>query len=230
VNKRTHLNWIIDAALFISGLLVLLTGIYFLLIPSGGYQGGRNPMYGVIILFERHTWRDVHQWSGLAMIALSAIHVVLHWEWFKAMTKCTAKAVLGKRALSPKAWANLIVIVLIGLSFLLAAVSGLPFLSLSGENLHTGTNMRLQTNQAALSATTTFDVLTNWEAIHTWASIAMIVFAVIHLIIHWPWVTRMTARLFGLTLHRQTAAGTLSRAERAGAGSCQASHVIAEAD
>lgn len=218
MNQRIRLNWITNTGLLVSGLLALLSGIYFLLIPSGGYQGGRNPMYGVTILFERHSWRELHQWSGLAMIALSAIHIVLHWEWFKAMIKCTVKVLLGRRTLSPKAWVNLSIIVLVGFSFLIAAVSGLPFLNLSGEPIHTGGNMRLQANRATLSEITTLNALKTWEAIHTWASIAMVAFTTLHLVIHWSWVTRTTARL----LRRQSTAGESPQTEKSWIEDCQA--------
>ncbi len=53
VSKQTRNNWLIDAAVFIGAVVAAITGIYFLFLPSGGYQGGRNPMYGVTILFER---------------------------------------------------------------------------------------------------------------------------------------------------------------------------------
>ena len=56
LSAKTKKNWLIDAALALGGVIAALSGIYFLFLPSGGYKGGRNPMYGVTILFERHTW------------------------------------------------------------------------------------------------------------------------------------------------------------------------------
>jgi hypothetical protein len=47
VSKQTQKNWWIDAALFISALIAAFSGIYFLLLPTGGYQGGRNPLYEI---------------------------------------------------------------------------------------------------------------------------------------------------------------------------------------
>lgn len=61
-------KWLLDATIFLSGLVAALSGIYFLLIPSGGYQGGRNPMYGVTILFSRHTWDGLHTWGGVVVV------------------------------------------------------------------------------------------------------------------------------------------------------------------
>jgi len=46
-------NWWLDLSLFLGGLLATLSGIYFLVLPTGGYQGGRNPYYGIQVLFNR---------------------------------------------------------------------------------------------------------------------------------------------------------------------------------
>ncbi|MGD8904110.1 MAG: hypothetical protein PVI67_11135, partial [Anaerolineae bacterium] len=63
MSMQTRANWLIDVAVFIGGILAGLSGVYFLYLPSGGYQGGRNPMYGITIFFERHTWSDLHVWG-----------------------------------------------------------------------------------------------------------------------------------------------------------------------
>jgi hypothetical protein len=88
ISKQTRNNWLIDAAVFVGGLVAAITGIYFLFLPSGGYQGGRNPMYGVTILFGRQTWDDLHTWFGALMIAAVVVHFAIHWNW---VTKVTAK-------------------------------------------------------------------------------------------------------------------------------------------
>ena len=78
MSLQTRTNWLIDAAVFLSSVLAAITGIYFLFLPVGGYQGGRNPMYGIIFLFDRHTWDDLHTWTGIAMIAAAVIHLAFH--------------------------------------------------------------------------------------------------------------------------------------------------------
>ena len=98
VSKQTRNNWLIDAAVLIGAVVAAITGIYFLFLPSGGYQGGRNPMYGITILFGRHTWDDLHTWFGALMIAAVAIHFAIHWSWVKGTAKRMAKSVTGKDA------------------------------------------------------------------------------------------------------------------------------------
>ena len=87
MSRQTRTNWLIDAAVFVGALLAALSGIYFLFLTSGGYQGGHNPTYGVKILLERHTWSDIHTWGGVLMIVAVVIHLALHWRWVKMMSK-----------------------------------------------------------------------------------------------------------------------------------------------
>ncbi len=97
---QTRNNWLIDAAVFMGVLVAAITGIYFLFLPSGGYQGGRNPLYGVTILFSRNTWDDLHTWFGVLMIAAVAVHFTIHWNWVQGMTKHIAKSVAGEFKIS----------------------------------------------------------------------------------------------------------------------------------
>jgi len=55
ISMQTRKKWLLDVALLAGGILAALSGIYFLFLPSGGYEGGRNPMDGITILFSRHT-------------------------------------------------------------------------------------------------------------------------------------------------------------------------------
>jgi len=190
MSRQTRKNWLIDAAVFLGGVVAALSGIYFLYLPSGGYQGGRNPLYGVQILFERHTWEDLHTWGGLLMIAAVAIHFAIHWRWVKMMARRLGNALLSRSSsLSRGAKVNVAIDTLVAVSFLLCAVSGVYFLfapagGLEGENY------------------------LGWDLIHTWSGVALITAAVVHLAIHWRWVKNVTARLF-LSLLPQPGAGPL---------------------
>ena len=68
-NRRTVIHWLTVCLLSISGLLTGLTSIYFLFLPSGGYQGGRNPHYGQTFLVGRDIWSGIHTWAGIVLIA-----------------------------------------------------------------------------------------------------------------------------------------------------------------
>jgi hypothetical protein len=182
-------KWLLDAAIFLSGLVAALSGIYFLFIPSGGYQGGRNPMYGVTILFSRHTWEDLHTWSGLLMIAIAVLHFAIHWRWVTVMSKRTVKALLSEETkLSKGSRLNVTINVLVAVSFLLTAVSGVCFLFAPSGGFQGGRN-------AGWDPVFLFS-RTTWDLIHTWAGVAFIGAAVVHLWIHWRWIKNMTKQFF----------------------------------
>jgi preprotein translocase subunit SecY len=186
---QTRKKWLLDAAVFLSGLVAALSGIYFLFIPSGGYQGGRNPMYGVTILFSRHTWDDLHTWSGVLMIAVAVLHFAIHWRWVKVMSKQAVKALLSRETkLSKGPRFNVAINALVAVSFLLTTVSGIYFLFAPSGGFQGGSNPGW--DPMFLFSRTT------WDLIHTWAGVVFIGAVVVHFGIHWRWVKTMTKQLF----------------------------------
>jgi len=177
LSAKTRQNWLIDAAVFLGGILAALSGIYFLFLPSGGYQGGRNPFYGVTILFSRHTWETLHTWTGIVMIGAAAIHLAIHWSWVVMMSKRVMSALRsGQGKLSKGARFNVAIDALVAVSFIVTAVSGIYFLFVPSGGQGAGHNV-------------------TWDLIHTWAGVVLIAAAVIHLAIHWRWVKNVTFRL-----------------------------------
>lgn len=182
-------KWLLDATVFLSGLVATLSGIYFLFIPSGGYQGGRNPMYGVTILFSRHIWNDLHTWSGLLMIAVATLHLAIHWRWVKVMGKRAVKAVFSRGTkLSRGPWLNVTINALMAVSFLLTAASGIYFLFVPSGGFQGGRNPGWDPMFLFSRAT--------WDLIHTWAGIVFISAAMVHFWIHWRWIKTMTKQFF----------------------------------
>ncbi len=189
MSRQTRTNWLIDAAVFLGAAVAFLSGLYFLLVPSGGYQGGRNPLYGAVLLFTRETWDLLHLWGGVLMIAAAVIHFVYHWSWVKMITRRLLKAGRGQGGrMSRGARINLAVDAVVIVSFLLTALSGLYFLFTPVGGYQGGAN-------AAWDPGILFDRPT-WDLIHTWAGAALIGAAVVHFAIHWRWVTKVTRRFF----------------------------------
>ncbi|MBN2503513.1 MAG: DUF4405 domain-containing protein [Anaerolineales bacterium] len=185
VSPQTRNNWLVNTALLISALAATLSGIYFLFLPVGGYQGGRNPYYGIILFFERHTWEDIHTWGGVAMIVVAAVHIPLHWRWIVNMTKRAWKELSGQGAqMNPYGRFNLWLNVTVGVSFLLTALSGLYFLFVPGR----------------VNLTWLFTRHT-WDLIHTWSGIVLILAAVLHFAIHWRWVVKVTGKVVRSVFH-----------------------------
>lgn len=189
MSRQTRINWVIDAAVFFSAVAAILTGIYFLFLPNGS-QGGRNSLYATTLLFERNTWNDIHTWGGALMILAVVIHFSYHWTWVKTMARRVAKSMRGQGThMSSGARLNLIVDAIIGLSFLITAISGLYFLFVPTGGYQGGRNPGWDTTTFLFSRTT-------WDLIHTWAGVLMIAAALVHIAIHWRWITKVTTRFF----------------------------------
>jgi cytochrome b subunit of formate dehydrogenase len=184
VSKRTRTNWFIDAAVFGSALIAMMSGIYFLFLPSGGYQGGRNALYGVTILFQRATWEDLHTWSGLIMIAAVVVHLAIHWKWATGTLKRIGKKLAaGTGSINRHAWFNIGVDATLALSFLITALSGIYFLFVPG-------------GRGAIDPLLLFTRST-WDVLHTWGGVALVISAVIHFAIHWRWIVKVTRNMLG---------------------------------
>ena len=182
--KQTLKNYFTDTLLFFSAVCASLSGVYFLYFVSNGYQGGRNPLYGVIFLFTRQTWDLIHTWTGVAMIAVVAIHLPLHWKWVKSMIRRTITSLVDPNnnpKMNNKARYNIALDALVAVSFFLVAVSGLYFLAFPVSGNAAGPVILFSRS--------------TWDLIHTWSGIIMIAAAIMHFAIHWMWVVKVTKKL-----------------------------------
>jgi len=183
VSLQTRNNWLLDAGLLFSGLLALLTGIYFLYLPTNGYAGGRNPAFNRYLLFDRHTWDDLHTWGGLAMILIATVHLAWHWSWVVNMARRVMNELSGKcGCMNARGRWNLILNAIVAISFLIAAVSGLYFL------------LFVPVHGSAYALGILFSNST-WDVIHTWSGVIFALGAMVHFGIHWKWVTKVTRKV-----------------------------------
>ena len=182
VSKQTQKHWWVNAALFTSAVLAALSGIYFLFLPTGGFQGGRNPLYNIQILFTRQTWDDLHTWGGVAMIIASVVHLAFHWSWVVSMARRTWNELTGKcGCMNSRGRWNLILNTVVAVSVIFTALSGIYFLFVPSGG-------------RAADPMILFNRIT-WDLIHTWSAILLIATAVIHFVIHWKWVTKVTGKM-----------------------------------
>ncbi|MBM4431274.1 MAG: DUF4405 domain-containing protein, partial [Chloroflexi bacterium] len=80
MSSKAKLNFGVDVTIAAAFALSALSGIVLLLVP-GGYQGGRNALYGTQVLLSHSAWSALHTWASLVMIAGVLLHVALHWDW-----------------------------------------------------------------------------------------------------------------------------------------------------
>ena len=80
---KTKLNFVIDALMFLC--LMAIAGLGFLMyyiLPPGRlihavYGGSVNLSW---LGWDRHDWGDIHLYLAFTLLALLAIHLILHWK------------------------------------------------------------------------------------------------------------------------------------------------------
>ncbi len=116
------------------------------------------------------------------MIAVAVIHLILHWSWVVNMTRRMIKDITGKNGkMNLRGRLNLLLNVVVGLSFLATAISGIYFLFVPG-------------GRGAVDPMFLFTRIT-WDLIHTWAGVTLIAAGVIHFAIHWRWVVNVATSI-----------------------------------
>ncbi len=186
VARPVRIKWLVALVVFFTALIVLLSSIYFLYLPTGGYQGGRNPTYGIVILFSRETWEFLHTWVGVAFIAAILVHMPIHWSWIVGTIRRMRNNLIDKdQKMNSKVKLNILVDGIIGFSFLVAAITGLRFLLLPNH----GTASQLLN-------------ITTLDIIHTWSGVVMSLAAIAHFFIHWSWISKITPKIVKLPERR----------------------------
>lgn len=101
---KARINYWVDVLIAVAFVLAGVSGVVLLVAGGGGgYRGGRNPAALRDVLFlSRTAWKDVHDWSGIAMMAGVLGHLVLHAKWIGCMTR----NLLRRGAKRPRAMVN----------------------------------------------------------------------------------------------------------------------------
>lgn len=85
-NNRAKFNLFVDIAIGIAFFIEAISGLVLaVVLPHGGYQGGRNPLYGQSFVLTREEWLSLHDWFAIVMVAGVVIHLVLHRKWIACM-------------------------------------------------------------------------------------------------------------------------------------------------
>ncbi len=180
IASETRKMWWIDVALLGAALATLVSSVYFLFFP-GGYRGGRNPWYGMELIFNRATWDAIHTWGGVLMIAVIVLHLVVHWPWFVRMGKrLISEARGGCGCMNRYGRFNLALNLTLGLLFVLAAISGIV-------------SLFLPHGQGVASAL--LWSRRSWDIMHTWSGTLMTIVLVLHIGIHWKWIVKVSRNM-----------------------------------
>ena len=88
-SSRAKVNFWVDVLIGVAFAAAAVSGVVLLVMGSGGgYRGGRGAVSVREVLFlGRNAWKDLHDWSGIAMTAGVLGHLVLHARWIGCMSR-----------------------------------------------------------------------------------------------------------------------------------------------
>ncbi len=85
-NNRAKLNLFLDIAIGIAFIIEAISGLVLaVVLPHGGYRGGRNPLYAQSFVLTRDEWLSLHDWFAIVMVVGVLIHILLHRKWIACM-------------------------------------------------------------------------------------------------------------------------------------------------
>ncbi len=195
---QTRFNLLIDSIAFMGFILMVISGISFLVLPSNDTLNG------------------LHAFGSVMTFAAIVTHIILHWQWVKTMARRSVESLISQNVTLPKSVRlNVVIDTLIAISFLVTAVSGV-LLDQRSESSGDFNGRSAGILQGGLSGNFMDDLSDSlsdgqmpgsatqpgfqWEAldlIHLWAVIALLSLSSIHIWIHWRWIINVTGRLIG---------------------------------
>jgi len=167
-NKTKHNFWL-DVIIFVSLLITTSTGfLLWLVIP--------HQLNVAFLGFASSVWIATHICFGVAGLTSIVMHIVLHWDWLKALRGRSL------RGMPEKLRANRVVDRIIWIAFIATNVFGVMAWA-----LHFGDDVY------AVSFT---------DRLHVVFGIAWTIFAIVHLVLHWKWIASTSQRYVALGLGR----------------------------
>ncbi len=116
-------------------------------------------------------WNLVHEICGMLMLAISSLHLALHWDWVKAVifrpVRKTAQTLSRNKRTDLGLFVTGLVSAVTGLM-----VWGLPSILPAPLGL----------------------ALTEWRDLHNWAGMGLLLLMFLHLALHWKWLTNQFQR------------------------------------
>jgi hypothetical protein len=160
MNKTEH-NFRLDVTIFVSLLITTITGLFlWLVIP--------HKMGFVFSGVSRTAWVAAHIFSGIAGLAAIVMHIILHWDWLKALRGRP----LG--GLPEKLRANRVVDRVMWFAFIATNVFGA-----AAWALHLGDDIY---------------IVSIPDRLHVACGVMWAILAAVHLALHWKWIANTARR------------------------------------
>jgi hypothetical protein len=113
----------------------------------------------------------IHEWLSVSFLGAGVVHILLHWEWIKAVTAQFFKKLWHASRLNYVLNVLLLfALTAVMLSGLMISKSVMPFLGLSGLGNP------------------------GWRMIHSTSADAILILIGLHVALHWKWIVNTTNR------------------------------------
>ena len=89
MQKQNYVRFIL---MTVFSVIVTVSGfVLWLVLPQGGvrFRGGREVLISrtAFLSLERHSWLDLHDWVGIALLVVVVVHIIVHRKWIAYMTR-----------------------------------------------------------------------------------------------------------------------------------------------
>jgi hypothetical protein len=89
---RPSVNFVVDSCGFVGFVLLTATGVLmrYVLPPGSG-------RFTTLWTLDRHAWGSIHFWLAIALLAVLAFHLFLHWRWIATVARGRPREGSGAR-------------------------------------------------------------------------------------------------------------------------------------
>ena len=89
MQKQNYVRFILMS---VFSIIEVVSGfVLWFILPRGGegFRGGRGPLVSrtEFLSLERQEWLNLHDWIGIALLAVVVVHVIVHRKWIAHMTR-----------------------------------------------------------------------------------------------------------------------------------------------
>jgi hypothetical protein len=85
---KVHARAVVAILLIAGWCLTAITGFILLAAPAGPRAGWQVIFLGL----TKHDWGEIHLWLGVAMIAITLIHIALDWKALRGVIRYLTSA------------------------------------------------------------------------------------------------------------------------------------------